>query len=57
MIAFIVRVHDAADGLAGVVEFPGTSRTPFRTGEELIALMQSWLQSADASRSDGSGDP
>lgn len=43
MIALIVRIHDAAQGLAGVVEFPGASRRPFRTGDELIGLMDSWL--------------
>jgi len=48
VIAFIVRVHDAADGLAGVVELPGTSRTPFRSGRELIELMESWLERAAA---------
>ncbi len=43
MIAFIVRVHDAAEGLAGVVEFPGAARRAFRAGDELIALIQTWL--------------
>ena len=59
MIACIVRVHDAAAGLAGVVEFPGSSRTPFRTGDELIRLMESWLHDAagDSSPSDTGGGP
>ena len=46
MIACIVRVHDAVEGLAGVVEFPGSSRSPFRTGDELIRSMESWLRDA-----------
>ncbi len=48
MIAFIVRVHHAADGLAGVVEFPGSSRTPFRSGADLVALVESWLHDTAA---------
>ena len=56
VIALIVRIHDGADGLAGVVEFPGASRRPFRTGDELIELMTSWLHDRPA---DGRppGDP
>jgi hypothetical protein len=48
VIAFVVRVHESAEGLAGVVEFPGAARRAFRAGDELIGLMRSWLDESAA---------
>ena len=58
MIAFIVRVHEGAEGLAGVVEFPGAARAPFRSGDELVRLTENWLVDAgsDADRPTPTGD-
>ncbi len=41
--AFIVRIPSGVRVVAGVVEFPGSERATFRTGDELIGLMQAWL--------------
>ena len=49
--AFIVRIPSGVQVVAGVVEFPGSGQATFRAGDELIALMQAWLD--DAATADG----
>lgn len=44
--AFIVRIPTGLRVVAGVVEFPGSGQATFRAGDELITLMQAWLEGA-----------
>jgi hypothetical protein len=44
--AFIVRIPSGVEVVAGVVEFPGSERATFRSGDELIEVMQAWLDDA-----------